>query len=484
MIDSTVELETSPATLAAQAVIADTTPVFDADLIRKLNQLGPRYTSYPTADRFSEAFQISDYQNTVKALASQPQHLPLSLYIHIPFCASICYYCGCNKVITKDRSKAEIYLDYLKREIAMQSALYDGMKKVEQLHFGGGTPTYINDEQMGDLLDTLRSHFEFASDEVGEYSIEIDPRTVTPDRIKLLRKQGFNRVSLGIQDFNPEVQKAVNRIQPEAETLAVMKAARDAGFRSISVDLIYGLPKQTVDTISQTLDQVISADPDRIAIYNYAHLPHIFKPQRRIEASELPDPESKLQMLYLCIQKLTKAGYVYIGMDHFAKPTDDLCLAQQQGKLQRNFQGYSTHAQTEMLSCGVSAISAVGNCYTQNEKTLDAYYERLDRNELPIARGYFLSEDDMMRRDLIGQLMCHFELDYARLNKEFGIDFTTYFAKELKNLDSMVEHGLLSLHPGALKVSLKGRLLIRNICMVFDAYLGKKEEPLRYSKTI
>ncbi len=488
MIDSTVELESSPATLAAQAVIADTTPVFDADLIRKLNQLGPRYTSYPTADRFSEAFQISDYQNTVKALASQPQpqpqHLPLSLYIHIPFCASICYYCGCNKVITKDRSKAEIYLDYLKREIAMQSSLYEGMKKVEQLHFGGGTPTYINDEQMGDLLETLRSHFEFASDEVGEYSIEIDPRTVTPERIKLLRKQGFNRVSLGIQDFNPEVQKAVNRIQPEAETLAVMKAARDAGFRSISVDLIYGLPKQTVDTISQTLDQVISADPDRIAIYNYAHLPHIFKPQRRIEASELPDPESKLQMLYLCIQKLTKAGYVYIGMDHFAKPTDDLCLAQQQGKLQRNFQGYSTHAQTEMLSCGVSAISAVGNCYTQNEKTLDAYYERLDRNELPIARGYFLSDDDMMRRDLIGQLMCHFELDYARLNKEFGIDFTTYFAKELKNLDSMVEHGLLSLHPGALKVSLKGRLLIRNICMVFDAYLGKKEEPLRYSKTI
>jgi len=486
MTDSTVELEASPATLAAQAVIADTTPVFDADLIRKLNQLGPRYTSYPTADRFSEAFQISDYQNTVKALASQPlpQHLPLSLYIHIPFCASICYYCGCNKVITKDRSKAEIYLDYLKREIAMQSTLYEGMKKVEQLHFGGGTPTYINDEQMGDLLATLRSHFEFASDEVGEYSIEIDPRTVTPERIKLLRKQGFNRVSLGIQDFNAEVQKAVNRIQPEAETLAVMKAARDAGFRSISVDLIYGLPKQTVDTISQTLDQVISADPDRIAIYNYAHLPHIFKPQRRIEASELPDPESKLQMLYLCIQKLTKAGYVYIGMDHFAKPTDDLCLAQQQGKLQRNFQGYSTHAQTEMLSCGVSAISAVGNCYTQNEKTLDAYYERLDRNELPIARGYFLSKDDMMRRDLIGQLMCHFELDYARLNAEFGIDFTTYFSRELKNLDSMVEHGLLSLTPTSLKVSLKGRLLIRNICMVFDAYLGKKEEPLRYSKTI
>jgi len=484
MIDSTVEQEATSTLVAAQSVIADTTPVFDADLIRKLNQLGPRYTSYPTADRFTESFQISDYEMTVENLRKQPRHLPLSLYIHIPFCASICYYCGCNKVITKDRSKSEIYLDYLKKEIAMQSALYTGMKKVEQLHFGGGTPTYINDEQMSELLDTLHQHFEFASDEVGEYSIEIDPRTVTPERIRTLRKQGFNRVSLGIQDFNPEVQKAVNRIQPEAETLSVMQAARDAGFRSISVDLIYGLPKQTVETISQTLDQVISANPDRIAIYNYAHLPHIFKPQRRIEVSELPDPESKLQMLYLCIQKLTKAGYVYIGMDHFAKPTDDLCLAQQQGRLQRNFQGYSTHAQTEMVSCGVSAISAVGNCYTQNEKTLEEYYARLDRNALPIARGYFLSEDDMMRRDLIGQLMCHFELDYRILNTEYGIDFKTYFAKELKQLESMVEFGLLSLHPDVLKVSLKGRLLIRNICMVFDAYLGKKEEPLRYSKTI
>ena len=264
-------LDSSVVTEGAAAVIADTTPVFDADLIRKLNQLGPRYTSYPTADRFSATFQISDYENTVKALRSAPQHLPLSLYIHIPFCASICYYCACNKVITKDRSKAEIYLEYLKREIAMQSTLYEGMKKVEQLHFGGGTPTYIDDQQMGNLLDTLHQHFEFAPDEVGEYSIEIDPRTVTPERIQLLRKQGFNRVSLGIQDFNPEVQKAVNRIQPEAETLAVMQAARDAGFRSISVDLIYGLPKQTVETISQTLDQVISANPDRIAIYNYAH---------------------------------------------------------------------------------------------------------------------------------------------------------------------------------------------------------------------
>jgi len=466
------------------AAIPDTTPVFDVDLIRKMDQLGPRYTSYPTADRFQDTFQISDYKNAIEVLSQQAQPLPLSIYIHIPFCAQICYYCACNKVITRDRSKAEIYLDYLKREIRMQATLFAGMNKVEQLHFGGGTPTYINDEQMSSLLAELRQQFDFAPDDVGEYSIEVDPRTVTPQRVAVLREQGFNRISLGIQDFNPDVQKAVNRIQPEAETLAVMQAARDAGFRSISVDLIYGLPKQTLLTIEQTLDQVISANPDRIAIYNYAHLPHIFKPQRRIEVNELPDPEVKLQMLFLCITKLTQAGYVYIGMDHFAKPDDDLCLAQQQGRLQRNFQGYSTHAQTEMLSCGVSAISAVGACYTQNEKTLDAYYARLDQGELPIARGFALSADDVIRRDLIGQLMCHFELNFEKLNAEYGIDFHHYFKRELQKLETLADYGLLELEPGAIKVSLKGRLLIRNICMTFDTYLGRKEEPLRYSKTI
>jgi len=481
-VDTTSDI-TASATATTQ-VIADTTPVFDADLIRTLNQLGPRYTSYPTADRFSDAFEISDYQMTVDRLRAQPDPLPLSLYIHIPFCASICYYCACNKVITKDRSKAAIYLDYLKREIAMQVSLYQDMKKVEQLHFGGGTPTYIDDEQMNDLLTVLKQHFEFAPDEIGEYSIEVDPRTVTPERIRVLREQGFNRLSLGIQDFDAQVQKAVNRIQPESETLAVMQAAREAGFRSISVDLIYGLPRQTLASMTRTLDQVISANPDRIAIYNYAHMPHLFKPQRRIEISALPDPESKLQMLYLCIQKLTGAGYVYIGMDHFAKPDDDLCLAQQQGRLQRNFQGYSTHAQTEMLSCGVSAISAIGNCYTQNEKTLEAYYARLDQNALPIARGYMLSADDVLRRDMIGQLMCHFELDYAQLKSDYGIEFNTYFASERALLAPLVEHGLLRLETGALKVSLKGRLLIRNICMVFDAHLGQKPETTRYSKTI
>lgn len=481
---STAEQSSAPPTNHSQTHIANTTPVFDVELIRKLNQLGPRYTSYPTADRFTDSFHIADYESTVAELKAQTQHLPLSLYIHIPFCASICYYCACNKVITKDRSKAVTYLDYLKREIALQSKLFDGMKKVEQLHFGGGSPTYIDDAQMSDLLANLREHFEFAPDEIGEYSIEVDPRTVSPERIAVLRQQGFNRLSLGIQDFNDVVQKAVNRIQPEADTLAVMKAARDVGFRSISVDLIYGLPKQTIASMTQTLDQIIGADPDRIAIYNYAHMPHLFKPQRRINVDELPDPEAKLQMLFLCIQKLTNAGYVYIGMDHFAKPSDDLCLAQQEGRLQRNFQGYSTHAQTEMLSCGVSAISAVGACYTQNEKTLDAYYARLDQGELPIARGIKLSNDDVLRRDVIGQLMCHFELDYAKLNAAYGIAFVDYFKNELAKFAPFEENGLLTLSKDALKVSLKGRLLIRNICMVFDAYLGKKEETLRYSKTI
>jgi oxygen-independent coproporphyrinogen-3 oxidase len=467
---------------AACIVEIKSAPEFDLDLIRTMNQLGPRYTSYPTADRFTDSFQISDYKNAIESL--QQHASPLSIYIHIPFCASICYYCACNKVITKDRSKADIYLDYLKREINMQAALFSGTKKVEQLHFGGGTPTYINDAQMSDLLDLLHQQFEFAPDETGEYSIEVDPRTVTPERIGVLREQGFNRLSLGIQDFNPEVQKAVNRIQPEVETLAVMLAARLAGFRSVSVDLIYGLPKQTLASIDQTLDQVIRADPDRIAIYNYAHMPHLFKPQRRIDTDALPDPDTKLQMLSLCIQKLTGAGYIYIGMDHFAKPDDDLCKAQRQRRLQRNFQGYSTHAHTEMLSCGVSAISAVGTCYTQNEKTLEAYYARLDRGELPIARGFNLNREDEMRRDIIGQLMCHFELDYAQLNARYGIKFIVHFRGELLKLGALAGFGMLTLNDEGLKVSLKGRLLIRNICMVFDAYLGQKQEQARYSKTI
>lgn len=457
---------------------------FDAQLIRKLNQLGPRYTSYPTADRFSDAFGIGEYLQAVAGVRALGVRHPLSLYLHVPFCDTVCYYCACNKVVTKDRSKAATYLDYLKREIELQGKLFAGMNPVEQLHFGGGTPTYLSDQQMDDLMAHLRHWFQFAPDEVGEYSIEVDPRTVTPQRIRTLRAQGFNRISLGVQDFDAVVQKAVNRIQPEAQTLAVIHAAREADFRSISIDLIYGLPKQNIITMAQTLGKVIAADPDRIAIYNYAHLPHLFKPQRRIAEEDLPSADTKLDMLFLCIKRLTEAGYVYIGMDHFAKPTDDLAVAQQQGRLHRNFQGYSTHAEADLISCGVSAISSVGATYSQNEKTLDSYYARLDNNELPIARGIKLSMDDFLRRIIIQMLMCHFELSISSIEMAYPVTFSSYFAAELEKLRILEADGLVKVDDQWLTVTLKGRLLIRNICMVFDRHLATKQAPGRYSKTI
>lgn len=473
---------------AASAVPGSPSVQFDAALIRKLTQQGPRYTSYPTADRFSDNFRMGDYLQAVNNVRAMGARNPLSLYVHIPFCANLCYYCACNKIITKNRSKADIYLTYLKREIDMQGKLFADMNHVEQLHFGGGTPTYLSDEQMGDLLAHMRRLFRFATDDAGEYSIEIDPRTVSPERVHSLRAQGFNRISLGVQDFDPDVQKAVNRIQPEEMTLDVMRAAREAGFRSISIDLIYGLPKQTLVTINQTLAKVIAANPDRISIYNYAHLPALFKSQRRIAEEDLPSAETKLDMLSLCIRRLADAGYVYIGMDHFAKPDDDLAVAQRQGRLHRNFQGYSTHAEAEMVAVGVSAISAVGASYSQNEKTLEAYYERIEQGELPIARGIKLSVDDLLRRFIIQMLMCNFELSIRSLELAHPITFATYFAPELEKLREMETDGLLTLDDEWLTVTPKGRLLIRNICMVFDRYLRMprevKLERMPYSKTI
>ncbi|MES2071192.1 MAG: oxygen-independent coproporphyrinogen III oxidase [Pseudomonadota bacterium] len=457
---------------------------FDTSLIRKLKQSGPRYTSYPTADRFSSEFSSWDYLHAVASVRVQGMRQPLSLYIHIPFCDTVCYYCACNKIVTRDRSKAAVYLGYLKREIEMQGKLFSGINQVEQLHFGGGTPTYLSDEQMDDLLAHIRRWFRLAPDDIGEYSIEVDPRTVTPQRVQTLRAQGFNRISLGVQDFDPEVQKAVNRIQPEQETLAIIAAARKARFRSISIDLIYGLPKQSLMSMDRTLGKVIAAAPDRIAIYNYAHLPHIFKPQRRIHEQELPSADNKLDMLYLCITRLTEAGYVYIGMDHFAKPDDDLAVAQRQGRLHRNFQGYSTHADADMIACGVSAISAVGATYSQNEKTLDAYYERIAQGDLPMARGIRLSMDDLIRRAVIQGLMCHFELSGSALELSYPISFNDYFADELARLKPFQEDGLVCFDGDCLCVTDKGRLLIRNICMVFDHYLGRQAEPARYSATI
>jgi oxygen-independent coproporphyrinogen III oxidase len=455
---------------------------FDPDLIARMSQRGPRYTSYPTADRFTPSFGAADL-----ARAARPGR-PLSLYVHIPFCESLCYYCACNKIITRDRAKAATYLGYLMREVDLQAGLFAAGALVEQLHFGGGTPTYLDDAQMGELLGHLRSRFAFAPDDAGEFSIEIDPRTVDARRVHALRRQGFNRLSLGVQDFDADVQRAVNRIQPEALTRDAIRAAREAGFRSISIDLIYGLPLQNVDTMAATLDKVVAAAPDRISVYNYAHMPQLFKSQKLIRDDDLPDGATKLAMLGLCIERLGAAGYIYIGMDHFAKPDDELARAQRDGTLHRNFQGYSTHADVDMVACGVSAISAVNGTYAQNEKSLDPYYARIDRGELPVARGLVLSGDDLLRRDVIQRLMCDFALDLPALSARWDVDAAARLAPELARLGELERDGLLALTPQGVQVSAKGRLLIRNVCMVFDGYFGKPAalplQRMQYSRTV
>jgi oxygen-independent coproporphyrinogen-3 oxidase len=458
---------------------------FDPDLIARMSQRGPRYTSYPTADRFTGGFGAEDFK---AAASTRAAGAPLSLYVHVPFCESLCYYCACNKIVTRDHAKAETYLGYLKREIDVQSALFGEAGAVQQLHIGGGTPTYLSDAQMGELMTHIRSRFGFAPAEDGEYSIEIDPRTADAERIRSLRRQGFNRLSLGVQDFDEDVQRAVNRLQPEALTIDAIAAAREAGFRSVSIDLIYGLPLQDTSTMARTLDKVVAASPDRISVYNYAHMPQLFKSQRLIRDEELPDGATRLAMLGLCIERLGAAGYVYIGMDHFAKPDDELARAQRDGTLHRNFQGYSTRAELDMVACGVSAISAVNGCYGQNEKSLAAYYARLDRGELPIARGLALSDEDRLRREAIQRLMCDFALDLDALADRWHLGAADYFAPELAQLAQLERDGLLELGAGRVRVSAKGRLLIRNICMVFDGHIGKPAAvPLQraqYSRTI
>jgi oxygen-independent coproporphyrinogen III oxidase len=454
----------------------------DLDLIRRLDRNGPRYTSYPTADRFVEAFNAESYRNWVAKRGIGGISRPLSLYFHIPFCNTLCFYCACNKVITKDRSKSEQYVRYLIRELGMHAALLGEGQRVEQLHWGGGTPTFLSDDQMRELMAATRRHFRLVDN--GEYSIEIDPRKVSDDTIALLGELGFNRISIGVQDFDPAVQKAVNRIQSEDETLRVIRAARANGFKSVSIDLIYGLPRQTLDGIKATLDKVIAADPDRLSIYNYAHLPAIFKPQRRIHEEDLPSAQTKLDILKLATSTLTEAGYVYIGMDHFAKPDDELAVAQRQGRLHRNFQGYSTHADCDLVAIGVSSIGKIGPTYSQNYRDLENYYDALDRNELPIMRGLELNADDLVRRAIIQALMCHFEISKESFNIAYLIDFDRYFATELAELREYEREGLLELSPQWIGVTPKGRLLIRNICMVFDKYLRTKQEHARYSKVI
>jgi len=461
------------------------TDLVDRDLCRRFDISGPRYTSYPTADRFQAD---PGAELLVNALGHRPApEQPLSLYVHLPFCSTVCYYCGCNKVITKDHSRSSRYLDYLEREVEMQLAALSGTRQVAQLHWGGGTPTFLSDEEMTRLMRMLRSHFAFL--EEGEYSIEIDPRSVDPKRAHLLADLGFNRMSLGIQDFDPMVQQAVNRIQSFEQTRDVMLGARDAGFKSVSVDLIYGLPRQTLQGFRATLDKALSLAPDRIALYSYAHLPQIFMPQRRIHDTELPAAEEKLSLMAMAIETLVEAGYVFIGMDHFARPDDELSLAQKAGKLHRNFQGYSTHAELDLLAFGVSAIAKVGPVYAQNAKSLDDYYHDIDAGHLPVRRGYRMDTDDVLRRAVIQELMCHFKLDFTAVSQTWSIDFNTYFSDALVQLQPLTEAGLLRMDAQGIEVMPKGRLLVRIIAMAFDRHLQDDRQKVpegrqRYSRVI
>jgi oxygen-independent coproporphyrinogen-3 oxidase len=461
--------------------------VFDPEIIRRFDVNGPRYTSYPTADRFVDTFSAGQAGHWLGNRSSGAQKQALSLYFHIPFCNTICYYCACNKIITKDHGRSAKYLKYLAKELALQSSLLakdgDGDQvEVEQLHWGGGTPTFLAHDEMRQLMAATRRYFRLIED--GEYSIEVDPRKVDRATVELLGELGFNRMSVGVQDFDEDVQRAVNRIQSEEETFAVIEAARANGFKSISIDLIYGLPKQSVAGFDRTLDRVIAGSPDRLSIYNYAHLPTLFKPQRRILESDMPSADERLQILALAIRKLTDAGYVFIGMDHFAKPDDELAIAQRERRLHRNFQGYSTHSDCDMMSFGISSISKVGPSYYQNVKTLDEYYERLDQGQLPVYRGIELDADDILRRSIIQSLMCHFELSMDAVEAAHGIDFRTYFAPELDALQTQVQAGLVHIEERRIVVLPPGRMLVRAISMVFDKFLRADREIKRYSKVI
>ncbi len=455
--------------------------IFNRELIDKYATQGPRYTSYPTAVQFDANFTCETQEQTIKL--SNEEGKEVSLYVHIPFCQTVCYYCACNKIITKNTKHANLYLNYLEKEIKMQASLVDDKRKVTQLHWGGGTPTFLSLAEQWELTNMLRENFNFVGDDEGEFSIEIDPRTIDKKGISELRKMGFNRLSFGIQDFNKKVQVATNRIQSYEDTKIVIDEGRKQGFHSISVDLIYGLPLQTVATFEKTIDQIIELSPDRIAVFNYAHLPHLFKTQKQIIESQLPSSEEKLKLLEMSINKLVDSGYVFIGLDHFAKPEDSLVKHQNDGTLYRNFQGYSTFSNCDMLGFGASSISMVANTYSQNEKNKDAYYEILDANKLTTVRGVTLTDDDIIRRKVITEIMCNMKLDLNAISKQFDINAKEYFAKELQELQKLADDGLIEFTEKGLVVAPPGRLLIRNICMIFDIYL-KKTTGQSFSKVI
>lgn len=461
------------------------TPQFDAELVARYDKPGPRYTSYPTAPQFHDGFGQAELHAAIEQSNRRIPPRPLSLYIHIPFCTSPCFYCGCNRIITRDIGKADHYLQSLHREIEMMAPLFAHGRCLRQLHFGGGTPNFLDVPRMAKLMAWLRRHFNFESAQQCEIGIEIDPRFADSDYICALAEMGFNRISVGVQDFNPQVQKAVNRIQSVAQTREVLDAAKASGYRSTSIDLIYGLPKQTHDGFAQTLDRVIEIAPDRVAVYGYAHLPSLFKPQKQIRAQDLPEPMNRLHLLGLALDKLTAAGYVYIGMDHFARADDELVHAQQTGNLQRNFQGYSTHGDCDIIGLGVSAISRIDDSYSQNVRDLPDYYLAVNHDELAVMRGVWLTTDDLIRRDAITALMCQDRIDMVAFGQRHNIDFQLYFSAELAQLKSLAADGLLELNDSAVRVSPRGRFLLRNIAMCFDAYLPPQTKaPARYSQAI
>ncbi len=451
--------------------------VWDQAMLDKYDYSGPRYTSYPTALEFHEFFTISDFD---MACADFPER-PVSLYIHIPFCHKLCYYCGCNKVVTRHQHKADEYLDYLDAEIRQRASVLQ-RRTVTQLHFGGGTPTFLTQEQMTRLMQLLRQEFVFSDD--AEISIEVDPREIELDMLDFLRTQGFNRLSIGVQDFDKQVQKLINREQDEDFIVAMVARAKQLGFRSTNLDLIYGLPQQTLETFSHTLDKVLQMQPGRLSVFNYAHMPNLFASQAKIKQVDLPSAEQKMAILQHTINTLTDAGYQFIGMDHFALPDDELAIAQRNGVLHRNFQGYTTQGQCDLIGFGVSAISMVGHCYAQNQKDLKTYYQQIDEQRHAIWRGVSLDQDDLVRREVIKQLICNFQLNKSKIERDFSVCFDNYFAQDLTLLQTFIDDELVEVTEQQIKVTLRGRLLIRNICMCFDKYLRNRARQQQFSRVI
>jgi oxygen-independent coproporphyrinogen-3 oxidase len=458
--------------------------VLNPELLQRYDVAGPRYTSYPTADRFVEAFGEADYLQALEQRRDGvgAKAYPLSLYVHIPFCESLCYYCACNKIITKHHERGAEYLHYLEREVDLNIAHLGPGQVVSQLHLGGGSPTFLSDAELAQLMAMLRRNFQFAPG--GEYSVEIDPRTVTRERLAHLAELGFNRLSFGVQDFEPAVQKAVHRIQPAEQVFDLVAASRELGFESVNVDLIYGLPMQTPETFERTLEQVTQLRPDRIALYAYAHLPERFKPQRRIHTQDLPPAASKLVMLSSAMRVLMDAGYVYVGMDHFALPNDALAVAKRQGRLHRNFQGYSTQPDCDLIALGVSSIGRVGPTFSQNVKTLDEYYDLLNQGRLPVVRGMALSRDDLVRRTVIMALMCQGSVLFESVELSHLVDFKQYFASEMENMAAMQDQGLLTMDDAGIHVTELGWFFVRGVAMVFDKYLQADKNRARFSKII